>query len=195
MLVLTLIAAVLLSNVAFAKTKIVQWSFPMLENEMEVLWKPFIEKFNEIYPDIEVQVEILPWAGRDERMLTAVVSGNPPDVVYLNEFFLQTFASRGALEPLNAYISEEVLLSRFPETLLSTGKVGDNYYLAPMLTGVLGNVYHRKSSKKQAGISTTCPKLGMSSSSLQLISRSGLTRTASRFGPLPTALRWKPHST
>lgn len=147
-LVLTLIAAVLLSNVAFAKTKIVQWSFPMLENEMEVLWKPFIEKFNEVYPDIEVEVEILPWAGRDERMLTAVVSGNPPDVVYLNEFFLQTFASRGALEPLNAYISEEVLLSRFPETLLSTGKVGDNYYLAPMLTGVLGNVYHREVLEK-----------------------------------------------
>lgn len=143
MAALTLLLTLALSLGAAAQTKIVHWSFPLLENEMERLWQPFIEKFNAIHPDIEVQVEIMPWAGRDERMLTAVVSGNPPDVVYLNEFFLQMFVSRGALEPLDKYIDQEELLRRFPEQLLSTGYHEGHYYLAPMLTSTVGILYNK----------------------------------------------------
>lgn len=141
-LVLTLMLTVVLTASAMAQTKIVQWSFPLLEGEEERLWKPLVAQFNELHPDIEVQVEVLPWAGRDERLLTAVASGNPPDVVYLNEFFLQTFAARGALEAVNDFIDRNLLLERFPEPLLDTGRQGDDYFLVPMLTGNVGIIYN-----------------------------------------------------
>ena len=45
MAALTLLLTLALSLGAAAQTKIVHWSFPLLENEMERLWQPFIEKF------------------------------------------------------------------------------------------------------------------------------------------------------
>lgn len=138
-----LLLVLTLSFVASAKGTVTQWSFPLLENEGEKVWIPFIERFNELHPDVQIQVEIMPWAGRDERMLTAVASGNPPDVVYLNEFFLQTFTSRGALEPINKYIDAQVLRETFSEPLLNTGLQDGDYYLVPMLTSTVGMVYNK----------------------------------------------------
>jgi len=112
-----------------AKVTITQWSFPLLANEMEVLWKPLIEKFEAQNPDIEIKVEILPWGGRAEKLLTAVAAKRPPDVAYLNEFFLQMFAARGALIPLEKYLSREAL-ARYPKSLIGAVTYNGHVYLA-----------------------------------------------------------------
>lgn len=74
-LLISLLLVGVLSTLALgAKVTVTQWSFPLLANEMEVLWKPLIEKFEAQNPDIEIKVEILPWGGRAEKLLTAVAA-------------------------------------------------------------------------------------------------------------------------
>lgn len=57
-----------------------------------------VDRFEEMYPDVDLQ---LTEGGIDQQqLLTAIASGNPPDVVYLNRADLSTYATRGAIQPL-----------------------------------------------------------------------------------------------
>lgn len=63
-----------------------------------------VDRFHELYPDIELQHT--EGAVNQQQLLTAIVSGNPPDVVYLNRDDLTTYASRGALQPVDQCIED-----------------------------------------------------------------------------------------
>ncbi|ACR79395.1 ABC transporter substrate-binding protein [Kosmotoga olearia] len=147
-LLISLLLVGIFSTLALgAKVTVTQWNFPLLANEMEVLWKPLIEKFEAQNPDIEIKVEILPWGGRAEKLLTAVAAKRPPDVAYLNEFFLQMFAARGALIPLEKYLSREAL-ARYPESLIDAVTYNGHVYLAPALVSTVGYLYNLRVLKK-----------------------------------------------
>ena len=59
---------------------VTMWTFPVTGND-EAMFKDLVAAFNEIYPDITVDVQVLPWNGRYEKMLTAVAGGDPPNIV------------------------------------------------------------------------------------------------------------------
>jgi len=62
-----------------------------------------VDYFKEQHPGVDVQ---LTEGGLDkQQFLTAVASGNPPDLVYMNREILSTYAVRGALMPLTECIA------------------------------------------------------------------------------------------
>ena len=63
-----------------------------------------VDRFKELYPDIELQHT--EGAVNQQQLLTAIVSGNPPDVVYLNRDEVSTYASRGALQPVDQCLEQ-----------------------------------------------------------------------------------------
>jgi len=63
-----------------------------------------VDRFRELYPDVNLQ--LTEGAIDQQQLLTAIASGNPPDVVYLNRDDLSTYARRGALQPLDQCIEQ-----------------------------------------------------------------------------------------
>jgi len=56
--------------------------------------------------DIEVDVDAIPWDGVNEKLTTAVASGEGPDVVQIGLSLLPTFVSAGALADVSSEIGE-----------------------------------------------------------------------------------------
>jgi len=84
------------------------WVFPLTENDMDVLWEPLMGRFKEAYPNIETNIELLPWGGRREKMLTAFAAGEAPDIAYVNTDTLSLFGTNDVLMPLGDVIPQGV---------------------------------------------------------------------------------------
>jgi multiple sugar transport system substrate-binding protein len=61
-----------------------------------------IDAFKSAYPKVQVNIN----AGDfdPQQFLSAVASGNPPELVYLNRDLAGTYAAKGAIQPLDDYI-------------------------------------------------------------------------------------------
>lgn len=89
-----------------------------------------VAHFQEMYPD--VTLNFTEGALDEQQFLTAVVSGNPPDIVYLGRGGLSTYAVRGALMPLTDCIAEqEIDMSQYREVAVSEVTVNDEVYGIP----------------------------------------------------------------
>jgi multiple sugar transport system substrate-binding protein len=55
---------------------------------------------------IQVQVQAVPWANVNDKLTTAVASGNGPDVMQIGLSLLPTFESAGALLDLSPYVKD-----------------------------------------------------------------------------------------
>jgi multiple sugar transport system substrate-binding protein len=89
-----------------------------------------LDYFKEHYPGVTLE---LTEGGLDEQQfLTAVASGNPPDLVYVNRETLSTYAIRGALTPLTECIANaEIDMSQYRDVAVSQVTVSDVVYGVP----------------------------------------------------------------
>lgn len=77
-----------------------------------------IKGFNEIYPDIEVEMTVIPWAQYWTKLQTSLGTANGPDVMWLNKMYVQIYAAADLLEPMDSYIEAAGTdLSCFPQAL------------------------------------------------------------------------------
>jgi ABC-type glycerol-3-phosphate transport system substrate-binding protein len=68
----------------------------------------YINAFNSTYDSIQVKSVVIPWQEQEKKVLTALLSGNPPDVV--SQFSpVVKWASRMALRPLDDFIERDGL--------------------------------------------------------------------------------------
>ncbi|MFH1851761.1 MAG: ABC transporter substrate-binding protein [Candidatus Neomarinimicrobiota bacterium] len=66
----------------------------------------YVEAFNAMQSEIVVEALAIPWQEHEKKILTAVLSGNPPDIV--SQFVpVVKWASRMALFPLDTFIVED----------------------------------------------------------------------------------------
>jgi multiple sugar transport system substrate-binding protein len=89
----------------------------------------------------------------EQQFLSAVASGNPPDVVYLDRNVLGTYAARGAIQPLDDCISEAGIdMSAFREAAVRQVTVDGSVYGIPEFFSVRV-VIANDSVLEQAGLS------------------------------------------
>ena len=62
--------------------------------------------FQEVRPDVNVQIDIIS-GDRPQSQLTMIAGGNPPDVLYLNDWFQYQFANKGLLLDVSNYIQRD----------------------------------------------------------------------------------------
>jgi multiple sugar transport system substrate-binding protein len=96
------------------------WTFPQTQDDVASIWKPLGERMKKRYPELDVKTEVLPWAGRREKMMTAFASGEPPDAAYVNTDTLSLFGSNDVLQDLTPLIPKEVW-DDYPEGVVKTG--------------------------------------------------------------------------
>ncbi len=124
--------------------KVTMWCFPLSSGGQEqdvTMWKDIVDSFKLQYPDVELDVQVLPWEGREDKLSTAVAAGAAPDVCYLNEDYIPTYGPN-YLEPLNEALAED--LSDFVENIKGNLTIGDQLFAAPILGTVTSLVYNTK---------------------------------------------------
>jgi multiple sugar transport system substrate-binding protein len=66
-----------------------------------------VAAFEEAYPDVNVELELVPFSDIFTKYKTLVVGGEAPDVISLNFDNTPQMAALGALEPLDSYIESD----------------------------------------------------------------------------------------
>ena len=81
LLALCLIFSFALVNAASA-TDITLWTYPVGNWGNAEAVQVLIDKFNEVYPDIHVTVELLDYTNGDDQVNTAIEGGQAPDIIF-----------------------------------------------------------------------------------------------------------------
>ena len=69
--------------------------------------KTRVDAFKKENPDVDLT--ITEGAFDEQQFLSAVASGNPPDVVYMDRKLVGTYASRGSIQPLDGCVDGALL--------------------------------------------------------------------------------------
>lgn len=109
---------------------VVMWMYPLADSADEQWYQPYIESFQEKYPNVEVEVVQQGWASREEQLTTAISGGNAPDVVYFNPDFVPRFAAEELLMGLDDLRED---WDSFVPTALEAMTYEDTLYSAPIL--------------------------------------------------------------
>lgn len=110
------------------------------------------EKFEEENEGLKVNVQAIPWGNAHDKLLTAVASGEGPDVVQLGTTWVPEFADAGAILDLSDYMDDypEFAQENYFEGITSVTNNGDEVVGIPWYvdTRVL---YYRTDTLKEVG--------------------------------------------
>lgn len=95
-----------------------------------------VDQFVAKYPNVELNI---PDGSLDrQQFLTSIASGNPPDIIYTNREDLTTYATRGAIMPMDECVSSmNIDLSQYRQAALDQITVGDTLYGLPEFFNVV----------------------------------------------------------
>ncbi|MEM3714645.1 MAG: extracellular solute-binding protein [Nitrososphaeria archaeon] len=117
--------------------------------------KLLVSNFKSVYPNVDVEVVGLPWTGMYDKMLSALQSETPPDVLDVAVAWNIPFASLDLLLPLDQY-SKSLDLSDFYESALSTAIFKGRLYGVPFRTET-GGLLLNKGILKVSGLDPEKP--------------------------------------
>ncbi len=98
------IASLFIGQAAMAEDTVVFWQFSTRDADIAA-WNEAIASFETANPDIKVEMEIVPWAEQQQRLVTALTTGGLPDVSMLGNNVVAQFEAAGALAPLDDYFA------------------------------------------------------------------------------------------
>lgn len=146
---------IFLSSFAFAQDRIVlrvsNWAdYRELAPEEEI-----VNEFMRLHPNVEVQLEPITTTDYQQKILTGIVSGSPPDVFLLDSGIMPVFINKGVLLNLLPIIrKQQIDLSQyFPNVLaiaLRKNESGDSaLYALPKDFTPLVMYYNKKAFKQE----------------------------------------------
>lgn len=129
--------------------------------------KAALERFRELNPDINLKWNVqVAGAGQTpeamQKLTTAIAAGNPPDVTILDRFLAASWAARGAIQPIEKYLSPDTPLvednmppAAWDELIGLDGKL----YGSPVLADNTGfwSLYYNREAFRDAGLNEDSP--------------------------------------
>lgn len=70
-----------------------------------------LARYEELHPNVKIELQAVPTADRNDKLMAMVLGGEMPDIVHMNEEGMAMFAPMNCLEPLNDYIAADADLS------------------------------------------------------------------------------------
>ncbi|QOR69712.1 sugar ABC transporter substrate-binding protein [Ruania alkalisoli] len=89
-------------------SEITLWMYPVIADEdaSRDYWESFEADFETEHSDIDLSIELLPWADREEKIGTAIAAGTGPDLVLLVPDLARNFYDTGGLKPIDGAIDD-----------------------------------------------------------------------------------------
>lgn len=149
-----LLVSGLIAPVAEAQTKTVNvWMHSGKPMERAAM-NEIINRFNANHDDIKAVINYITEVSYEEKVKTAAVSGNLPDVLDVDGPYVADWAWRDIMMPIGEYVPEETR-DDFLDSIIDQGTWnGDLYALGQFESGM--GLYYRKSILEEAGV--TPPK-------------------------------------
>ncbi|MCD6101161.1 MAG: ABC transporter substrate-binding protein [Candidatus Marinimicrobia bacterium] len=147
-LLILLISFLTIALLTFGKVTITIWTF--FGGGEGYIMTNLIKQFNQEHPDIEVQEQIVEWGQYYNKLLTAIVAGEPPDIGVMHLSVLPDYAERGALTPLNEFFPKSFLEDFVPE-VINKAYFDGKLYAIPIDTHPMV-LYYNKTVLKKAGL-------------------------------------------
>jgi len=108
-----------------------------------------IDEFNKSQDQIYVNQQALDWGQYYNKLLAAMLAGNPPDLAIMHKSSLPDYVQRGTVLPLNNYMSSS-LKQDYLQNILQAVTFNGQIYAFPLDTHPLV-LYYNKNVLKQAG--------------------------------------------
>jgi multiple sugar transport system substrate-binding protein len=110
--------------------------------------------FNKIYPNVKIEQNPIPQGGMNEKYLTAIAAGDPPETIMVSGRVLPSVASKNALTALDEMMARDKVA---PDTWYPGEFKGQQYkgktYGLPLATGGGNNLmFWNKEQFKEAGL-------------------------------------------
>ncbi len=102
--------------------------FIMCGGEVREADQAAIDEFKAENPDVEVNMEAVPWGTCQDKSLTLAAAGDPPSVSYMGSRTLKQLASNGLIVPVSFSADEE---ASFQPGILNTVSSGGEYWGIP----------------------------------------------------------------
>ena len=130
------------------KAELTWWDTSDAKNEAPA-YDELIAKFNELYPDVKIKHQTVPFDQTQNKFKTAAASkSGAPDILRAEVAWVPEFASLGYLYALDGTAPLE---HNFLETPLSSNEFDGKTYGVPQVTDTLGLMYNKQLFEK-AGI-------------------------------------------
>lgn len=113
-------------------------------------WEKIVAPFTE-ETGVNVNIQIIPWGSYEEKYLTAISTGNGPDVGYMYMEMISDYINMGALEPFDSYITDE---QKDNFLHLDKGLINGKQYALPVVAGVARIFAYNKDILADSGIDT-----------------------------------------
>lgn len=115
-------------------------------------------RFQELYPNITIEFQDVPFEEIRTKLLTQVAANNPPDVAYMSSGDVGAFAQRNALVNLDSYIERSNAVSRddYVEAFLQATMVDESIYGLPITAETTG-LFYRTDMFEAAGLDPNDP--------------------------------------
>lgn len=145
-----LLAILIVTTVAFAgKTKLTLWTMRTVSSQIDNL-KRDIEEFEKLNPNIEVSIEAVSYDTVYQRLLTAGLVSELPDVFNCIEAMVAFMQARNYLVPMDDVVDTLGKENFFPR-YLKWMKLNDHYWAVPDWA-LHQAIYYRKSLFEEKGL-------------------------------------------
>lgn len=117
------------------QVEITWWNFPnfaAIDDTAGKYEQGIIEAFNEKYPHIKVNMEMIDFASGPEKITNAIQGGTVCDVLFDAPGRIISYAKDGVLADVNSMITDEFIKDVNNEKIINASAVGDNYYMYPI---------------------------------------------------------------
>jgi multiple sugar transport system substrate-binding protein len=114
------------------------------------IFEGMAKDFEAAHPDIDIQIEVVNWDNLEQKLITDIAGGTPPDVSIIGTRWLAGYVEEGIAEPLDDYMSEE-FRARFIETFMSPSVFDGETYGLPVAASARA-MYYNEALFEEAGI-------------------------------------------
>lgn len=122
--------------------EVVVWIHPMGDPELiDPVWEQMEQDFMDEHPDVNLDIQEIPWQNREQKLLTALAANQGPDIFYSLPDQTPQFAQKGVIEPITDYV-DEATIGEFTEASINAARYDGNLYGLPILTTVVSPYYN-----------------------------------------------------
>ena len=127
-------------------------------NTESPFWQQTIAAFQEVHPNITIEIQSVPSEEMFDKLLTQIAAGNPPDTAYVSDWMTGALAQNDGLLPLDDYIakSNAIDIDDYVPAFLEPSRVGDVQYGLPFASETT-MLFYRTDRFEEAGLDPNHP--------------------------------------
>ena len=82
------------------------WSYPSTENDLDIVFKPLMERYHASHDSIQSIFEVQPWGGRRESLYAAAAAGEAPDIWDATTDTIPAYIEKGVNLDVSDHLTE-----------------------------------------------------------------------------------------